>query len=457
MGRLIARFVQYNNQNLELVDVFESGCEKKIIKDEKIDSISKTYPTARWFERKIKDDYNVTIQGAYDNRVLLHHERFPKIHPMRKEFNKKSIDEVDFTPYPYEVINGEGVFNVSVGPIHAGIIEPGHFHFSQAGEQILHLEVRHFYKYRGIEKMCEGKTIEEIEKIVARISGNESVAYQSALNSIKFQSLHVKEDINQQLQNAILLELERLVHHFTDIGFIPNDGGFGAALSLGSKYAEDSKEILNHLSGSRFGFDSVSQSLHLENKKDMLLEFVSNMTKEIEWFEDWVSDIPSLWDRLDTTGPLSLKEAKYYGCVGVVARGSGLSNDVRNKSEIYKNYGFKEARDSVGDVASRFKIRLFEIKNSLQMVKNMIRDLKSFDISTCKEFKDGEFDSFVESSIGELYMHIKLKDGLIERFYVRDPSFINWQALHLMMPKDIIADFPLINKSCDLSYAGNDL
>ena len=452
MDRLIARFVQYNDDKLELVDVFENSVEKKSIKDNTIESISKRYPTARWFERKIKDDFGVKIDKAYDNRVLVHHERFPHVNPMKKEFDiKEELKEVDFIPYRYEVVGGDGVFNVSVGPIHAGIIEPGHFHFSQAGEQILHLEVRHFYKYRGIEKMCENKSLKEIEKIVARISGNESVAYQIALLNIK-QNI----DKNHKLQNAILLELERLVHHFTDIGFIPNDGGFAAALTMGSKYAEDTKRLLEILSGSRFGFDSVFKALHVERKKQEIEEYVSLMSKEMEWFEDWIVDIPSLWDRLDTTGIITQKEALNYGCVGVVARCCGIKRDVRD-NEFYKNYGYEMAQEKSGDVAARFKIRLFEIKNSLLMIKNMLKDLKSFEVENGTTCKDGEYSSFVESSIGELYMYIKVKDGLVERFYVRDPSFINWQGLHLMMPRDIIADFPLINKSCDLSYAGSDL
>jgi Ni,Fe-hydrogenase III large subunit len=394
----------------------------------------------------------VQIDKAYDNRVLVHHERFPTAYPMKKDFNlKEELKEVDFIPYHYEVVGGDGVFNVSVGPIHAGIIEPGHFHFSQAGEQILHLEVRHFYKYRGIEKLCEGKTLKNIQKIVSRISGNESIAYQSALQNI------VGMSKNHKLQNAILLELERLVHHFTDIGFIPNDGGFAAALTMGSKYAEETKRLLNLLSSSRFGFDAVFKSLHVEEKKQKIDEFVTSMSKEIEWFEDWIIDIPSLWDRMDTTGIITEEEVLNYGCVGVVARCCGINEDVRSKDEFYKKYGFEMASEQSGDVAARFKVRISEIKNSLVMIKNMLNDLESFELENNFTCKDGEYSSLVESSIGELYMYVKVKDGLVERFYVRDPSFINWQALHLMMPRDIIADFPLINKSCDLSYAGSDL
>ena len=453
MDRLIARFIQYNNDDLELVDVYKTKIEKQPIKDNRITTISHAYPTARWFERKIKDDFGIIIDKAYDNRVLLHHERFPHVSAMKKEFDiNTKLQAIDFVPYKYELIQGDGVFNVSVGPIHAGIIEPGHFHFSQAGEEMLHLEVRHFYKYRGIEKMCENKTLEEIVKIVSRISGNESVAYQIALCNMQ-----PNIDKNQKLQNAILLEIERLVHHFTDIGFIPNDAGFGAALALGSKYAEETKRLLKTLSGSRFGFDAAFKALHLEKHASLIKEYMRTMKKEIRWFENWILDIPSIADRIDTTGIISKEEALHYGCVGVVARGSGIKEDVRNGDEFYKNYGYEIANQSSCDVAARFKIRLFEINNSLLMIKNMLDDLKSFELPQEFTCSDGEYSSLVESSIGELYMYIKLKDGLVDRFYVRDPSFINWQAIHLMMPRDIIADFPLINKSCDLSYAGNDL
>jgi Ni,Fe-hydrogenase III large subunit len=187
---------------------------------------------------------------------------------------------------------------------------------------------------------------------------------------------------------------------------------------------------------------------------DEIKFFLDTLQKEIEFFEDWIIDIPSLWDRFDTTGRLDIKKAIKYSCVGVVARASGVSID-RRINPFYIDNGFEMALEVSGDVGDRFKVRIKEIKNSLLMMKNFLNN-KSVKIEK-KPLKDGEYISYVESSLGEIFMAIDIKDGLIDRFFVRDPSFINWQALHIMMREDIIADFPLINKSCDLSYAGCDL
>ncbi|NOX16031.1 MAG: hydrogenase [Epsilonproteobacteria bacterium] len=453
--RLIARFAIENSDNFEIVTVFDDEIQREMLdKDEPIlKSISSKYTIATWFERKIKDDFGIKIEGAYDNRPLVHHERFPNIYPMRKEFVEKDIEFREFKPYKYETVGGEGVFEVAVGPIHAGIIEPGHFHFSQEGERMLHLEVRHFYTYRGIEKTLEGKNLLEAKEIIERISGNESIAYQLAWFDIVKQASDLKYDEKLKKYHCLLLELERIIHHLTDMGFMPNDAGFGAALSFASKLSEDTRVLLQELSGHRFGFGSVGFEVKKYDKQK-ILNFLNTLEKKVRWFEDWIIDIPSLWDRFDFTGILSKQKAKSYCVLGVIARSSGEKIDARN-NEFYKKHGFVLQNELVGDVASRFKLRIKEIYNSIGLIRNFIDGFTK--IEKPIKFDDAEYMSYVESSIGELFMFIKLKNGKIDRFYTRDASFINWQALYLMMEKDIIADFPLINKSCDLSYAGNDL
>ena len=454
--RLISRFAKEKKEYFEVIDVFESKVTKhKIDKSNpKLKTISDIYPSAIWFERKIQDEFGIEFEGLFDKRELFKLEYFPKnLYPLRKDFKQKSIKETKFSEYNYEVVNGDGVFQVGVGPIHAGIIEPGHFHFSQAGEMILHLEVRHFYKHRGIEKMCEGKTLFEAKKIIERISANESIAYQIALRDIILNASKQVLPLGLKKYHALLLEIERVIHHLTDLGFIANDAGFSSALAFCSKLSEDARRVLKDISNHRFGFGAVEFKKPKTNTT-LIEKWLKTLQNEIDFFEDWIIDIPSLWDRFDTTGILPKKKAIKYNCVGVVARASGVEIDARN-SEFYKNYGYKIAIDQNGDVGSRFKVRLSEVKNSIKLIKNLIEEKEcNFDI---KNINDGEYMSFVESSLGELFMAIDIKDGVIDRFYARDPSFINWQALHIMMKNNIIADFPLINKSCDLSYAGNDL
>jgi len=214
------------------------------------------------------------------------------------------------------------------------------------------------------------------------------------------------------------------------------------------------------LTGHRFGFGAIGfENRTIETAEETaemasLLEWIGQMEGSVQSFEDWIIDIPSLWDRFDTTGELSHNKAVKYDCVGVVARASGLALD-RRMNSFYLEHGFRMASGVSGDVGARFKVRLAEVKNALEMMRAFLEEDNTQ--LSLENIADGEYSSFSESAIGELFMAIDIKDGLIERFFVRDPSFINWQALHAMMLKDIIADFPLINKSCDLSYAGNDL
>lgn len=453
--RLIARFANDLGERFEIIDVFDKKIERTQMDKATpiISTLTQKYPSAIWMERKIRDEFGITFKGAFDERYLVKHERFPKnIFPLRKDFNLKEIAFTPFEPYDYEEVSGDSVYVVPVGPIHAGIIEPGHFQFSQAGEEILHLEVRHFYKYRAIEKMCEKKPLLEIKKIVERISGNATIAYQIAFYDILAQATVSTLPNSLKRKYATLLELERLTHHLTDLGFIPNDAGFSPALAFMSKLSEDCKRVMEQLVGHRFGFGAIKEELTLDYT--ILEKFLVELKSEILFFRDWMEHIPSLWDRFDNTGKITQENGVRYGAVGVVARASGLKLD-RRDNDFYKDIGFKMALGQRGEVSDRFKVRIEEILNSIEMINNLKTNLnETFEYG---EVVDGEYMSFVESSIGELFMYIKIEDKLVHRFYVRDASSINWQLFHTSIYKDIIADFPLINKSFDLSYAGNDL
>jgi len=454
--RLIARYAVELENEYEVITVWDVQTDRLCVpkNDPRLKTMSRTHPAAIWFERKMHDDFGIMIDDAFDNRPLVHQERFPKdVHPMQKHFTQTALEPSAYQPYKYEAIKGDGVFEVAVGPIHAGIIEPGHFQFSQAGEEILHQEVRHFYKYRGIEKMLEGKTLFEAKSIIERISGNESIAYQIAWRDIVMQATNTQLSGNTEKYHALLLELERTIHHLTDLGFIPNDAGFAAALAFASKLAEEARRELKKLTGHRFGFSAIDFEAH-SYAQEAFLRYLERLEEEITFLETWITDIPSLWDRFDTTGILKKRKAVKYDTVGIVARASGLALD-RRDNVFYTEHGFVLQTEKSADVAARFNLRLAEVKNSIEMMRNFAN--AGCDVLTLNTVADGEYFSFVESSIGELFMSMEIQSGVIERFFVRDPSFVNWQALHLMMPGNIIADFPLINKSCDLSYAGNDL
>ena len=455
--RLIARYALEGTEGLEVRTVYADRTEREVLgASVKVDSIAGRHPAAIWFERKLHDDFGIVTENAFDTRPLLHHERWPRqVHPMRRDFAADTVLAAQpFRAYAYEAVGGDGVFEVSVGPIHAGIIEPGHFHFSQAGEEMLHQEVRHFYKYRGIEKMCEGKTLLEAWPIVSRISGNASVAYQHALRDIAFAAAEKARSDADRAYGALLLELERIIHHLTDLGFIPNDAGFGAALAYCSMRAEEARRLMQRLSHHRFGFDALREAADVPIA-DEVRRFVETLREQMRWFEAWITDIPSLWDRFDTTGVLRRFKALKYNTVGVVARASGVALDRRDDA-FYRARGFEMMTDDRGDVAARFTVRLKELFVSLRLMENLLDEAAQAALPDTSD-ATGEFEAFSEGAPGELYLFVKLERGRIVRFFARDPSFMNWQALHLMMPGNIIADFPLINKSCDLSYAGNDL
>jgi len=215
--RLIARYAKEHADDFEIITIFENETQRELISKEKpfIKTLTKKHPSAIWFERKMHDDFGIIAQDAFDKRPLVHQEHFPRgIHPMRKDFHEKELKEEEYLPYKYEAIKGDSVFQVAVGPIHAGIIEPGHFQFSQAGEEMLHLEVRHFYTNRAIEKMLEGKTLDEAKPIIERISGNENIAYQICWRDIYLQATSQELPTSLRKRHALLLELERTIHHF---------------------------------------------------------------------------------------------------------------------------------------------------------------------------------------------------------------------------------------------------
>ena len=453
--RLVARFAMDMRSEFVVVDIFDGEMRRTKVpkEDPRMETAADRYPAAIWFERKIRDDFGIEFSGSFDQRPLLHHERFPlSVHPMRRDFD----GEAPFVPYhnyPYEAIGGDGVFQVAVGPIHAGIIEPGHFHFSQEGENMLHQEVRHFYKWRGIEKMAEGMNPAELPALVEKISGNESIAYQIACFELLAEASRMEISHGRRCWHALLLEMERLAHHLTDLGFIPNDAGFASALAFLSMKTEEIRREMQALTGHRFGFGAI-RGERISFERDRLSRYLETLESEMRWFEAWITDIPSLWDRFDTTGILTPGDARKYGVTGVMARASGIGID-RRSGEFYRSLGFEMQSEESGDVAARFKLRLGELFNSIEIIRNAI-DSEDEEIGF-GDFEDGEYHCFVESSIGELLLFLRIEGGVVDRLYARDPSFVNWQALHLMMPGNIIADFPLINKSCDLSYAGNDL
>lgn len=431
-------------------------------------SITPSVHAAHWYEREIRDQYGLIPQGHPDLRRLVRHEHWPKgTHPLKKEFPWNQVLGRQQGEYRFRHIEGEGVFEVPVGPIHAGIIEPGHFRFSVAGEPILQLEVRHFWKHRGVEKLFEQQPLAAALPLAERISGDNTIghglAYCQAVESL----LQVAVPRRARYLRSFLLELERLYNHLGDVGAICNDTAYALAHAHCSRIKEHVMQMSDRLTGSRFlrgalciggvTFDVTEPGL------ESIVKDLNRVERDFSELEAIILANASLTDRLETTGVLTERVAWDHGVVGVVGRASGLDQDVRRDRPFaaYDEVPVHVALYRYGDVRARVRVRMDEIHESLRLIRDIARKIPPGALVAEPRHvpKPGNWAvSAVEGWRGEiLYFVIAGSDGQIHRCKVRDPSFVNWPAIQWAVTGNIIPDFPLINKSFNLSYAGNDL
>ena len=450
--RLISRFAKEQKECFEIITVYD----KKIVK-EKINkiapalvSISKEYASASWFERKITDDFGIEILYNKDKRPLVKHEHFPQnTFPMRKNFTKVSLEHSE--PMFVDSSLNHGVI---LGPIHPYHLESSQFQLFDKSKEILHFETMPFYKHRGIEKMVEGMSLEEAKPIIERISGTSTIAYQLAYLEIKLQASKKKLPTSIQRKNIYFLEFERIINHLSDLGLMCRFVNFLEGFSFFMKLVEEGRESMRTLTGHRFGFSALDMdSTVLELEKGD--EFLRHLENELLWFEKWIEGKPSFWKVLVQQGLLTKEDALDFGVVGLVARTVDIELDRRQDEALYKEYGFVLAKEKMGDSSSRFKIRLTEIHSSLRIMRRLFNNkVLPFFLGT---YRDGEYYSYVESSGGELMMYIEIVDAKIERFFVRDPSFLNAQILSRCLKGNEIDTLGLTIKSIPLSFSANDL
>ena len=450
--RLIARFAKEQKEYFEIITVYDVRTIKERINKSTptLVSIAKEHPSATWFERKITDDFGIEILYSMDKRPLVKHEQFPKeLYPMRKSFEKLSIES-----NPENLEPTEGNHGVILGPTHPYHLESSQFQLFERNNEILHFESIPFYKYRGIEKMVEGLTLEEAKPIVERISGTSTIAYQLAFLDIQLQSSKRTLPETIKREHMFFLEFERIINHLNDLGMMCRFINFLEGASFFMKLLEEGRETMKGLTGHRFGFgviDLSNSSIKLEKSSD----FLTHLEKELRWFDKWMKAKPSFWRALIGKGVISKKDAISFGLVGIVARSMGIDLDRRDENPLYKEYDFIPTYENMGDTSSRFKIRLSEIYVSLHLMGKVLNNkVLPFFLGTKK---DGEYYSYVESSVGETMIYIELKDEKINRFFLRDPSFLNAQILSRCLKNNEIDALGLILKSIPLSFSANDL
>ncbi len=428
-------------------------------------SIAKTYPSACWYEREIADGFGIKFQDAFDIRRLFLHETYPfDFHPLLKCFKNGQIEtKASDNQNQYVFKQVEGVYQIPVGPVHAGIIEPGHFRFSVIGETIFNLEVRLFYKHRGLEKLAEGMNPQECIRIAESISGDETfanaVAFCIAVEKICGLTLPKRA---LQLR-TIMLELERIYSHLGDLAGMCVDVAYPVGASPFFILREEIFRQNDALTSSRFlkgivGLGGLTKDVPegaLENLSNYLLSFSVRLNVAIGIDSTYFSVV----DRFETTGKVKTEILSPLHITGPIARASGKISDNRisHPYGMYRELKLKERTQTIGDVLARFNIKAQEVLDSVKIIQQLIGELESGEISVLCQIKDGHAISLVEAPRGQNLHWVKIKNGTIDRYKVRTASFCNWQVMEHAVLGNIVPDFPLINKSMNLSYAGTDM
>lgn len=428
-------------------------------------SLSREMFSAALFEREIKEMFGIEPVGCPDvRRLRLHDEVWHEgFYPLRKDFNPPPSFGTG-KQYVFQKIEGEGVFEVPVGPVHAGIIGPGHFRFSAAGEPIINLEIRLGFTHRGAEKLFEGKTPEDCVGLSECISGDaafgHSLAFCCAVEKIRGISVTAKE----QYARAVFLELERMYNHAAGIGGIALDVGFSYPSAYASLIKESILALNEKLTGSRYlkGVNRIggtNKTLSAEEQV-ILKATLAALSRDMGELKTMLFESVSFMDRADTTGILSFKVARDIGVTGLAGRACGIPGDLRSDFPgVYKELGFKSACETSGDVLARLKVRVNEFNESCRMIDAAIGAVHG----TNKPAEAGDHKNtfalgYAEGWRGPLLYWVKVDGkGSIDRCKITDASFHNWLGLSYAAPGNIIPDFPLCNKSFDLSYPGNDL
>ncbi len=427
-------------------------------------TIAKTIHSASLFEREIWEMFGVKAEGNPDMRRLrLHDEVWPKgSYPLRKDFNK--ADATQLSAYSFSRVEGEGIFEVPVGPVHAGIIGPGHFRFSVAGEPIINLELRLGFTHRGIEKLLEGKHYTEAVEVSECVAGDSSFAHSLAFTAAVEKVCGAKVPGQTEVLRAVFLELERMYNHANDIGGIAIDIGFSFPSAYASLIKEAILQLNEKLCGNRYLrktniIGGVIKDLD-GTKRQVLLDSLKDIREDFRKLVAIINSSVSFMDRVDTTGILRKKTAVDLGVVGLVARASGIPTDLRKYfAEVYKRAQFKMSIQETGDVLARLRVRIAEFEESCRLIKEFVGMLdKPGAASVAVQSKGGSALGYSEGWRGPVLYWLKINcEGIIERCKIVDPSFLNWQGLSYAVLGNIIPDFPLCNKSFDLSYSGNDL
>ena len=419
-----------------------------------------SFPLSR-FEREARDLYGVKPVGHTLPRRLVRHAHWPRgYYPMRRDLGSRPEFEPDVGSFPFIEAEGTGIYEIPIGPVHAGVIEPGHFRFSVVGETILRMKSRLWFLHRGIEKLFEGKAPAAGVELAELISGDSAVGHGLAFVMAVEEATQIEVSEEARVVRALLLELERIYNHVGDLGALANDVGYSIMNSHAMRLRERLMRQNKAITGHRLLRGGISiGGAQLLNLPDLAL--ILEISNEVAQIASLILANATVRDRFNETAVLSNASARQIGTLGYVARASGIETDARlDHPFLEMGTAFHLVMEESGDVMARFKIRLREFEVSSRIIADLTRRLGSSHGSSANSqlLMAGAGLGLVEGWRGTIAHRVEIDaHGNLSRVKVVDPSFFNWPALSVALMGTIVPDFPLANKSFNLAYAGNDL
>jgi Ni,Fe-hydrogenase III large subunit/Ni,Fe-hydrogenase III component G len=421
-----------------------------------------SFPAGR-FEREMRDLFGIVPDGHPLPRRLVRHFHWPQgWYPMLADAGPPPAFGDTDGPYPFRSVEGAGVYEIPVGPVHAGMIGPGHFRFSVVGETILKLKARLWFVHRGVEKLVQGRHPADALPVAERISGDTTAGHALAFCQAVEDALGIAVTEDTCRLRAIVLELERLYNHITDIGALCNDVGHSVLNSHAQRIRERLLRLNEHVTGHRLLRGAIGLGTAAVTRLPDPAE-LADIAADIADVVDLALGHSVVRDRFTGTAVLTREQAADLGTLGYVARASGLDVDARRDHPTLAAVFSRPAhRHTGGDVLARFGMRAEEITESTDMITALVDHLGDVPPaerqSTPAAGAAASGIGIVEGWRGTIVHRVELApDGTVTRLKIVDPSFFNWPALPVALADTIVPDFPLVNKSFNLSYAGNDL
>src|ERR1700738_4055577 len=424
-------------------------------------SVGKHHPPALRLERAVNDLFGLSAEGLPDTRPWLDHAGWGVRFPLGDRIDAPAKP----APYRFLPVEGEALHQIAVGPVHAGIIEPGHFRFTASGETVVRLEQRLVYVHKGIEGLMAGADLERAAQLAGRVSGDSTVAYAYAFSRAAEAALELVVPDRAVFLRALLAELERLPHHLGDIGAICNDASFTLIHAHCSVLRESVLRAALNAFGHRLMRDviapgGVTRDLNDEGKA-IIRATLDNIRLRFPVLVELYDNTASLQDRTVDTGVLKPALASQYAAGGYIGRASGRSFDARRALAYppYDSLRFEVPVLKEGDVNARVWIRVREVEQSLSLIEQILHRLPAGALRLAAEPRSEarEGMAIVEGFRGDVLVWLRLRDGRVERCHLRDPSWFQWPLLEAAIEGNIVADFPLCNKSFHCSYSGHDL